>query len=183
MKDSTIDKAHVQGQAMSIEMADSVEHYNQVSSKDMYAYFEKGEIYRSDAVGNVQSVFYPIDDKDSTFMGMNYIETNEMKMYLKERKMQKIWTTKADATFYPMTQIPPDKLKLNNFAWFDYIRPLNKEDIFNWRGKASGQELKVVARHTAPLQTLSKKPADDNALKENDDVQPVQSEEAETLSP
>ncbi|MBR5350386.1 MAG: hypothetical protein IK124_04020, partial [Prevotella sp.] len=36
MKDSTIDKAHVQGQAMSIEMADSVEHYNQVSSKDMY---------------------------------------------------------------------------------------------------------------------------------------------------
>ena len=111
MKDSTIDKAHVQGQAMSIEMADTVEHYNQVSSKDMYAYFEKGEIYRSDAVGNVQSVFYPIDDKDSTFMGMNYIETDEMKMYLKDRQLQKIWTTKADATFYPMTQIPPDRLK------------------------------------------------------------------------
>lgn len=182
MKDSTIDKAHVQGQAMSIEMADTVEHYNQVSSKDMYAYFEKGEIYRSDAVGNVQSVFYPIDDKDSTFMGMNYIETDEMKMYLKDRQLQKIWTTKADATFYPMTQIPPDRLKLPKFAWFDYIRPVDKQDIFNWRGKASGSELKVVERHTAPLQTLSKNKEVEPPVEKND-VQPVQSEEAKTVSP
>ncbi len=34
---------------------------------------------------------------------------------------------------YPMDQIPPDKLRLPTFAWFDYVRPLNKDDIFNWR--------------------------------------------------
>ena len=43
---------------------------------------------------------------------------------------------------YPMDQIPSDKLRLPTFAWFDYVRPLNKDDIFNWRGKRTTDVLK-----------------------------------------
>ena len=43
---------------------------------------------------------------------------------------------------YPMTQIPPAKRHLPGFAWFDYVRPLNKDDIFNWRPKKDGTQLK-----------------------------------------
>lgn len=153
MKDSTINQAHVIGQASSIEKVDNENHYNQVSSKYMLAYFIKGEISRSDAIGSVQTVYYPIDEKDSTFHGLNYLETDTMKMYLQERKLQKIWTNKATGTTYPMTQIPPSKLYLPNFAWFDYIRPLNKDDIFEWREKKGGTELKQTRRRP-PLQTL-----------------------------
>ena len=32
-----------------------------------------------------------------------------------------------------------------------YIRPQNKEDIFHWRGKGAGQELKKSTRGAAPL--------------------------------
>lgn len=42
---------------------------------------------------------------------------------------------KSDGVLYPMDQIPPDKMRLPTFVWFDYIRPQNKEDIFEWRGK------------------------------------------------
>ena len=49
---------------------------------------------------------------------------------------------KSNGTLYPMDQIPPDKLRLSTFACFDYVRPLNKEDIFNWRGKKEGETLK-----------------------------------------
>lgn len=154
MKDSTIDHAHVIGQASSIEKIDDENHYNQVSSKEMFAYFIDGAIHESDAQGNVLAIYYPVDDKDSSFVGMNYTETEEMKMYLKDRKLQKIWMPKAEGTLYPMTQIPPGKMKLQNFAWFDYIRPVDKDDIFNWRGKGAGNEIKVQKRHTAPLQTL-----------------------------
>lgn len=59
--------------------------------------------------------------------------------------------SKSNGTLYPMLQLPPDKMKLENFNWFDYIRPLNKEDIFNWRGKKAGQELKKSNRGAAPL--------------------------------
>ena len=45
-----------------------------------------------------------------------------------------------------MDQIPPDKSRLPSFAWFDYVRPLSKEDIFNWRGKHADQVLKKTDR-------------------------------------
>ena len=142
-------------QALSIEqMSDSI-HFNQVSSTNMFAYFIDGQVRRSDAVRNVRSIFFPVDDKDSTLIGLNYCETDTMKMYiLPNRKLQKIWMPKAQGTLYPMTQIPPGKLQLENFAWFDYIRPLNKDDIFEWRGKRGGTELKRIERQAAPLQRL-----------------------------
>ena len=99
MKDSTIHEAHVLGQASSIEKVDNENHYNQVSSKYMLAFFVKGEISRSDAVGSVQTIYYPIDEKDSTFHGLNYLETDTMKMYIEQRKLQKIWTNKAKGTW------------------------------------------------------------------------------------
>lgn len=157
MKDSTIHRAHVIGQALSIEqMPDSV-HFNQVTSKEMFAYFNHGEIYETDANDNVQIVYYPIDDSDSTLIGLNYTETSQLKMFLEKRKMKKIWMPKAEGTLYPMTQIPPEKKFLPNYAWFDYVRPVNKDDIFHWRGKKAGTELKVVKRKEAPLQTLGGK--------------------------
>ena len=48
----------------------------------------------------------------------------------------------ADGVMNSMDQIPPDKLRLPTFSWIDYVRPLNKEDIFYWRGKREGEMLK-----------------------------------------
>ena len=155
MKDSTIDKAHIIGQALSVEQIDNKDHFNQISSKEMYAYFRDKAVYRSDAISNVQSIYYPIDDKDSSFIGLNYAETDTMRMYLQDRKLQKIWMPTAECTLYPITQIPPGKTKLRNFAWFDYVRPMSPDDIFNWRGKAKGSEMRILERHAAPLQKLS----------------------------
>ena len=59
---------------------------------------------------------------------------------------------------YPITQVPPAKYKLPNFAWFEDLRPTDKNDIFVWRGKSSGTELKSIKRHEAPLQSLKKEP-------------------------
>ena len=150
MKDSTIDHVHVVGQAFSVEqLADSV-HFNQVSSKEMMALFNKGEVYETNATGNVLIVYYPMDDSDSTLIGLNYTETPKLRMFLEKRKMKKIWMEKPTGVLYPMTQIPPSKYFLPGYAWFDYIRPLNRDDIFNWRGKKDGQELKEQVRRTAP---------------------------------
>ena len=60
----------------------------------------------------------------------------------------------AVGTMYPLGMIPPDKLYLENFAWFDYIRPRDKMDVFRWRGKKKGTELKISYKHKAPIQKL-----------------------------
>lgn len=159
MADSTIRFAHVIGQALSIEqMPDSV-HYNQITSSEMKSYFEKGEMKMTEAIGNVQTVYYMTNDKDSSLVGLNYLETDTMRMYLgAARKLDKIWTNKFTSTMYPITQVPPAKYKLPNFAWFEDLRPKDKNDIFVWRGKSSGTELKSFKRHEAPLQSLKKEP-------------------------
>lgn len=155
MNDTTIREAHVLGQALSIELMQDSTHYNQVSSTNMFAYFLGGKIRRSDAVGNVRAIFYPVDDKDSTLIGLNYIETDTMRSFVNDqRKLERIWMPKAQGTLYPMTQIPPGKDKLDVFAWFDDIRPKTKDDVFIWNPKASGTELKHIKRHAAPIQQI-----------------------------
>ena len=150
MNDSTIDWAHIQNQALSVEQVDSL-NYNQVSGKDMKAYFEGGEMKQVDVDGSVRLVYFPME-KDSTLLGMNCSETSKLSMFLENRKLKKLaMSPKSNGTLYPMTQIPPAKMKLDNFAWFDNVRPLNKADIFNWRGKGVGQELKKSTRGAAPL--------------------------------
>ena len=156
MNDSTIDWAHIINQAMSIEQIDSV-NYNQVSGKEMKAYFQDGDIRQADVIGNVRIVYYSIDDKDSTLIGVNNAETSLLNIYLKDRKIEKIKASaKTNGVMYPMSLIPEDKRYLPFFSWFDYIRPLNKEDIFVWRGKKAGQELKASVRRDVPLPTLQK---------------------------
>lgn len=153
MNDSTIDWAHIINQAMSIERIDSV-HYNQVSGKEMKAYFKDGDLNNMDVIGNVRVGYYPMD-KDSSLISYITAETSLMNLYLKQRKVEKIkMSTQTDGVVYPLLQIPADKLYLPSFAWFDYIRPLNKDDIFLWRGKKAGQELKKSIQHKPPLPSI-----------------------------
>lgn len=150
MNDSTIDWAHIQNQALSVEQLDSTS-YNQVTGKEMKAWFQGGEMRKVDVIGSVRLVYYPMES-DSTLIGMNVSETSLLNMFLENRKMKKmIMSPKSNGTLYPMLRRPPEKMKLDNFVWFDYIRPLDKEDIFEWRGKKAGQELKKSNRSAVPL--------------------------------
>jgi hypothetical protein len=80
-------------------------------------------------------------------IGLNTSETSLINLFLKDRKMVKmIMSPQSNCILYPMDQIPPDKMKLPTFSWFDYVRPLSKEDIFNWRGKKAGEALRKTER-------------------------------------
>lgn len=155
MKDSVIDRAHVIEQAFSIEDLKEKDQYNQVSSREMFAFFKQGEIDEARAVDNVIVAYYPIDDSDSSYVGLVTMETSELRMFLENRKMQRIWTPASEGVMYPMSQIPPTKRYIEGFAWFDYIRPVSKDDIFLWRGKKKGTELKPQKRRVAPTKQLS----------------------------
>ena len=66
LKDSTVDHAHVINQAFSVEMLHDSVHFNQISSKDMKAFFQKGEMREAQAIDNVLIIYYPIDEADSS---------------------------------------------------------------------------------------------------------------------
>ena len=98
-----------------------------------------------------------------------------MKMYMGENKrMRKIWMPSANGTFYPIPMIPSNMRFLENFHWFDYIRPQNPLDIFVWRGKKKGTELKQSVQRKVPMQELNKK------LQNNGDVQNARTAQIQT---
>lgn len=139
--DSTITWAHIINQALTVEQNDTT-HYNQVTGKEIKAYFKNKTLDKVNVIGNVEVVYYPLD-KDSTMMFMNTSETSLLKLYMKEKKMNKmVMSPQSTGVLYPMDQLPVEKMKLSNFGWFDYIRPRNRYDLFEWRAKSVGLQLK-----------------------------------------
>ena len=133
MKDSLINRAHVIGNAFSIQQLKSdTALFNQVSSKEMFAYFVDGKIHETQAKDNVLIGYY-FEEGDSVAIIYNYQETTEMRMFLKDRKLERVWTPKTSGTMYPPNQIPAEKKRLDGFAWYNDIRPMNRHDIFVWR--------------------------------------------------
>ncbi len=150
--DSTIDWVHVINQAMTIEQVDSVS-YNQVQAKEMFSYFKNGEIDHNVAKGNVY-VTYFIDEENGARIGMNYTETTELKLFMENKKVKRVWMPAATGTMYPPVKIPEEKRYLPAFAWFADIRPKNKDDIFLWKAKDESKMLKKSTQKKVPLQKL-----------------------------
>jgi lipopolysaccharide export system protein LptA len=156
--DSTIDSIYVVNQALMCEQLDSL-NFNQIASKEMHMYFTDGEMRESHAIQNVNINYFQLDDKvkdDTVVIAMNHAETSLMKTYFKDRKVSNVWTAEAEGTFYPIVFVTPRLRYLENFAWFDYIRPRDKYDLFEWRGKPADKVLQKTTRREVPYQTLKK---------------------------
>ena len=151
IRDSVIDHTHIIGNAFSIQQLKSdTACYNQVSSREMFSYFVEGKIRQARAKDNVLIGYY-FEEGDTLPIIYNYQETSELRMFLKGQKLESVWTPKTSGTMYPLNQIPADRKHLPGFMWYDYIRPINRYDIFNWRGKndkkGNDEKRKKVSNH------------------------------------
>lgn len=155
MNDSTVREAYVFGKAFSIEQLHDKVHYNQLSSKTMHAFFTDGKVRRVDAIDNVLAIYYYTEKNDTTLMGHNYTETDTLRMFMdKRRQLEKIWLSKSTGTLSPMTQIPPERLKLPHFEWFEEVRPKDKKDIFRRAERKSATTVRNAQVAPPPMQRI-----------------------------
>ena len=154
LNDSTIDWVHIQNQALLVEQLDTA-HFNQISGREIKAYFKNGEIDYADVIGNVLVAYYYQEDEGQELTGLNTTQASHLTAYMVDRQMEKLLiTNKSNGVFYPILQSPPDKMKLPTFGWFSKLRPLSPFDILIWRGKNSEDKLKKTNRSPVPLPTL-----------------------------
>lgn len=155
MDTASIDWVHVINQTLYVDKLDSV-NYNQIRGKEMIFLFKDKRLDEMQVLGNVEVVYFAMDE-DSLYMGMNTTTSGKLNAYMKDGEMNKIVVpTESTGVFYPMSLIPADKHYLGNFAWFDYVRPISKQDIFLWRGKSRDMQLKKIERSNVPLPTLDR---------------------------
>ncbi len=154
LNDSTVEWTHVENQALIVEQVDT-NQFNQISGREVKAYFANGDIDKADVIGNVMVVYYYTEEGESEAFGMNTTECSYLTAFMKEGLVDKLHIKEqSNGIFYPITQVPIGKDRLANFAWFNKLRPLSKEDILIWRGKSEEQKLKVTTRKEVPLPSL-----------------------------
>lgn len=129
MNDSTINYVHVYDFSFGIQHVDSA-YYNQLKGRDMKAFFADGEPERIEVSGNAETIYYPLED-DGAKIGHNNLQSGFLTFWLKERKLYKFlaWP-KPEGLLTPIPDLKPDQKQLRDFMWFDYIRPQNKDDIY-----------------------------------------------------
>ena len=129
-KNEKVNKIHIQQVAMAIQHQDSV-YYNQLSGKEMIAYVDSNQLKKVNVNGNAETIYYPVDDKDSTLVGLNKTKSSFVVMYLKNKKVERVVMTSASTgTMYPLAQLSGSELYLKNFFWLENQRPKNKKDLF-----------------------------------------------------
>ncbi len=154
--DSTIDSVYVDQQALMIEQLSDSTLYDQIGGSLMRAYFDNGELKEFWVDGNGTIINHPME-KDSTYLYMNYIEAAKIRAYMENKRLRKmVGFPGVQGTDYPLNMAPPEKIRLKGFAWFDWIRPKDKDDLFDWRSKGEANKLKAIPRRNVPLQTLTR---------------------------
>ncbi|MDR1981895.1 MAG: hypothetical protein LBQ39_09800 [Tannerellaceae bacterium] len=127
MNDST-NYAHVIQFAFAIQFLDS-SYYNQLKGNDLKAYFGQKAVRQIDVSGNVESIYYSIDKGE--MIGLNHSKSPYLTIWLKDNRMEKIklWSD-SEGKYLPIPDLTPEQKMLKDFYWFDYLRPKDKDDIY-----------------------------------------------------
>lgn len=129
LNDSTIERAILPDQGFTAQHIEG-EHYNQLSGKEMIAYFREGEMNRMDINGNVEIIMYP-EEADSTVNKLVNAESSYLVALFKGRTTERIkmWP-ETSGNAVPLFLARPNLYYLPKFKWYMEWRPLSKDAIF-----------------------------------------------------
>jgi len=130
LNDSTIEKAIIKDYALAIQDRGKDQQYNQLSGRDMTAFFRQGDLYHVLVEGNAESLYYLVEE-DSTIIGLNKTESAYLSMDIENEQIKKLklWSSTTAVTT-PLPQLKPDDSRMKGFVWLDYLRPTGPNDIF-----------------------------------------------------
>jgi lipopolysaccharide export system protein LptA len=127
--DGKVGHMYMETNGFIISQEDSLK-YNQIKGKNILATFMDNKIYRIDADGDGETIYFTRED-DGTIFGMNHAKSKKLLIYVKENAIQSIsFVGKPDANMFPIEEVENSQLQLKDFKWLDEFRPKSKEDIF-----------------------------------------------------
>ncbi|MDR1371652.1 MAG: LPS export ABC transporter periplasmic protein LptC [Dysgonamonadaceae bacterium] len=130
MNDSTVERMTVKDFAFAVQEVDTA-HHNQLKGRIMTAFFRAGELYLLDVKGNAESAYYPIDEKDGSYIGLVKTTGSYITFDIKNRKPVRIkWTDETDMKMLPIPDLTPQDKFLQGYVDLNYLRPKDRSDIF-----------------------------------------------------
>ncbi|MDR1584622.1 MAG: hypothetical protein LBS07_00400 [Prevotellaceae bacterium] len=129
-KNQKVEQVVINNSAIASQRAD-IDYFNQLSGKEIIAYVDSGALRRIFVNGNAETIYFPVDEADGLFVGMNKTQSSYVTMFLKNKKVEKILlTTVSNGNMYPLSQASGAGLYLRNFFWLEEQRPKDEKDVF-----------------------------------------------------
>jgi len=111
------------------DVYDEVE-FNQVKGKNIIGFIRNKELNQVDVINNVELIYYVLDE-DTLLIGINRMETNEMRIFLENNEIEELrFYDYPDGKFWAESELPMIDRLLKDFRWLDIYRPKEIADIF-----------------------------------------------------
>lgn len=131
VKDSTVDWATLPHNGLLVEHLGE-DYYNQLSGRSMKAFFVDQELRQLDVNGDVEALFYPMEN-DSTYNKLVNATSAYLTITLKpKQKVDKIkmWPD-VSGDVIPLFLAKKSQLRLDKFRWYDAIRPKSPYQVLD----------------------------------------------------
>lgn len=128
IQNNTISKMFLVDNAFVISQ-DTLLNFNQIKGREMTADFAESNIHRVVVQGNGESLFFALDDKDNSFMGMNKIICSNITIRFRDGKVNNLsFYVKPEAQFIPPHELLKEQKTLKGFQWRADVKP-KREDV------------------------------------------------------
>jgi len=106
--------------------------FNQIKGRKIVGLFHDNELYRVNAFNDSETVYFIWDGEDVT--GVNKLKSTDVVILIEERKAQEV-THKGnpEGEMIPPNEFDPMELTLNGFKWLIDLKPVDKNDIYEWK--------------------------------------------------
>lgn len=115
-------------------MKDTIEGYNQVKGKQMYALFDDdNNIKEANFIKNTETIYY-VREEDGTLVGIDKALSASIKLLMEDNDILDVYYYNAvESKIYPEDDFPPNARKLKNFNWRGDEIIRSKADLFTGR--------------------------------------------------
>ena len=140
-KTEKLDSLKVLGDAFLIQK-DSIDGFNQIKGRNMFAKFENDELRTVDFIGNGEFLHYMREDNPTKdLFGIQKTICGRIHAEFKNKEIISfIFYDDEEGETYPPSKLPENTRILKGFIWRDNERPRTKEDIFFKKVKPKKQE-------------------------------------------
>ena len=135
--------------------------FNQIKSRKIVGLFQDNELYRVDGFNDAETVYYFYDGPDVT--GVNKMKSTDVVILIEDRQAQEVnHKTNVEGETIPPFEFSQDELTLSGFRWQINLRPIDKDDIYEWKEEELAAKTTLPAAETRETPGRSTTPAPAN---------------------
>jgi lipopolysaccharide export system protein LptA len=126
---NTINRIFLNTNAFVVSEDTIIHDFNQIKGRTMTAFFKDQQLHRVYVDGNAENLYFALDEKNNSLMGMNKIICSRITIRFKEGKLDTFSSyVKPEAEFIPPHELEDGDRRLRGFSWHKEKRPV-REDV------------------------------------------------------